>query len=238
MSTSDAQMVVSSGLFTENIYRRFLFRQRSQRHYLWVGRMAGLVIVALALVLQSTFTDVIDALRVIIKTPAAMGISLWFGIVWRRWTSAAVWVSTLAAVATWAAVAYFPAEIHAWALPDRMFSFDERGHVVKMADAWVNFSYLSAGVVSGILVSLITPRVKAEKLDHFYRLLHTPVTPGEQVAAPCTLPENPAPPTTKLFPWKDVEIQTPTLMGMGGFIGCWLFVAAIVWFTQYLARAL
>ena len=32
MSTADAQMVVSSGLFTENIYRRFLVRGRSEGH--------------------------------------------------------------------------------------------------------------------------------------------------------------------------------------------------------------
>jgi Na+/pantothenate symporter len=41
MSSSDAQMVVSSGLFTENIYKRFLVRNKSQRHYLWIGRFRG-----------------------------------------------------------------------------------------------------------------------------------------------------------------------------------------------------
>ncbi|MCP4173248.1 MAG: hypothetical protein GY758_21025, partial [Fuerstiella sp.] len=79
MSTSDAQMVVSSGLFTENIYKRHLVMGRSERHYLWVARFAGLAIVLAALILQATFTDVIHAMKVVIKTPAAIGISMWFG---------------------------------------------------------------------------------------------------------------------------------------------------------------
>ena len=82
MSTSDAQMVVSSGLFTENIYKRHLAPDRSDSHYLWVARFAGLVIVLAALILQATFTDVIHAMKVVIKTPAAIGISMWFGIFW------------------------------------------------------------------------------------------------------------------------------------------------------------
>ncbi|MCA9432331.1 MAG: hypothetical protein KC940_17595, partial [Candidatus Omnitrophica bacterium] len=45
MSTCDAQMMVASGLFTENIYRRFMIRNRTQKHYVQVGRLAGIVIV-------------------------------------------------------------------------------------------------------------------------------------------------------------------------------------------------
>ena len=108
MSSSDAQMVVSSGLFTENIYKRFLVREKSQKHYLWVGRFSGLIIVLFALVLQASFTDVIHALRVVINTPAILGISLWCGIVWRGWTPLAVWISATTSAATWAFMAYFP----------------------------------------------------------------------------------------------------------------------------------
>ena len=67
-------MVVASGLFTENIYKRFIKPTATQKHYLMIGRIAALVIVVLSLLLQTTFTDVIAALKVIIKTPAAIGI--------------------------------------------------------------------------------------------------------------------------------------------------------------------
>ncbi|REJ76498.1 MAG: sodium:solute symporter family protein [Planctomycetota bacterium] len=233
MSTGDAQMVVGSGLFTENIYKRFLWRNGSARHYLWVGRIAGLMIVALALVLQSTFTDVIDALKVIIKTPAAIGISLWFGIVWRRWTTAAVWTSTLAAAAAWAFVAYFP-DLLQKNLPMLDFMFYDG----RMGDAWQMAFYLFTGVIVGIVTSLVTPRVSKEKLDHFFTLIHTPVKPGEEVPGPCTLPEDPAPKGEKLFNLEDIEIPKPTWVGMLGFIGAWICVGLIIWLTYYLAAHL
>jgi membrane complex biogenesis BtpA family protein len=64
--------------------------------------------VALAIVLQTTFTDVIDAVKFVIKTTAPVGISFWIGIAWRGWTPAAVWVSSLVSYGVWAACAFFP----------------------------------------------------------------------------------------------------------------------------------
>lgn len=238
MSTSDAQMVVGSGLFTENIYRRFFVKDASDRHYLWAGRIAGLVIVLLALILQSSFTDVIDALKVIIKTPAAIGISLWFGIVWRRWTVPAVWASTLAAVSAWAAVAYYPQALHQTVgLPDAMFRINDAG-IAKMTDAWQMASYLSAGVVVGIIVSFLTPRQSPEQLDRFFSLIHTPIKPGEEVASPCTLPEDHLPTNEKFFSHPDIELPKPTVVGLGGFALAWLCVGLIIWLTDYLSTAL
>lgn len=231
MSTNDAQMVVSSGLFTENIYRRLLVRDRSQRHYLWVGRISGLVIVVFALVLQSTFTDVIDALQVIIKTPAAIGISLWVGVVWRGWTPAAVWVSTITAAATWALLAYFPHQVAA--IEPLRFMISESS--TRVSDAWTMFAYLTAGLVSGLAVSLVTPRPASEKLDRFFLLLRTPVRDGEQVDAPCTLPRDPLPPIDKLINHPDIEIPRPNRLDVGGFALAWLFVGLLIWFTYWLS---
>lgn len=236
MSTSDAQMVVSSGLFTENIYRRFLKTDASSRHYLWVGRIAGLIIVLIALVLQATFEDVIDALKVIIKTPAAIGISLWFGVTWRRWTPAAVWASTLAAAATWWVVAYLPNEVHA-RLPflDFMFLAGKQPGQYVMADQYQMVCYLLMGVVVGILVSLRTRNESEEKLDQFFALIHTPIRAGEEVASPCTLPENPRPQEPKMFPGTSIELPRPTIVDISGFIGAWMVVALIVWLVGRLA---
>ena len=231
MSTSDAQMIVSSGLFTENIYRRFLVPNRSQRHYLGVGRIAGLGIVVLALVLQTTFTDVIHALQVIIKTPAAIGISLWIGIAWRGWTPLAVWVSSIAAYVTWAFVAYFP---HLVAKVDALH-FAMTDDLSKVREAWLYFAYLGVGLVSGLIVSLLSRRTPREKLDHFFLLLRTPVRSGEHVAAPCTLPENPEPPIAKLINHPDIEIPRFNRVDLGGFALAWLLVGAIVLLTYWLA---
>lgn len=238
MSSSDAQMVVGSGLFTENIYKRFLVKNASATHYLWAGRIAGLVIVILALILQSSFTDVIHALKVIIKTPAAIGISLWFGIVWRRWTTPAVWASTLAAVGAWYAVAYHAPSFREIGLPESMFALNDDGTVKRMGDAWQMTAYLSAGVIVGVVVSLLTPRQPQEQLDRFFSLIHTPIKPGEEVASPCTLPEDHLPANDKLFSHPDIELPKPTVIGLGGFALAWLCVGLIIWLTNYLATAL
>ncbi|MCH9791052.1 MAG: hypothetical protein K0U82_09540, partial [Planctomycetes bacterium] len=236
MSTSDAQMIISSGLFTENIYRKCIVKDRSQRHYLWVGRLSGLVIVILALVLQTTFTDIIAALKVIVKTPACIGISLWFGISWRRWNVVSVWTSTVTGILVWIAVAFYPDVIYKTGfLPEQMFKVD--GTTVKMLDVWQMFSFMGVAILSGIIVSFLTPRQSKEKLDHFYTLMHTPVTLNEVIESPCTLPKDPAPVGKRLFPnSKDIEIPKPTFQDLSGFILAWCAVGAIIYLTKYLSE--
>ena len=89
--------------------------------------------------------------------------------------------------------------------------------------------------VSGIVISLVTPQTRKDKLDHFFKLIHTPITPGEVVSEPCTLPENPAPESQKLFPNSSIELPRPTFIGLGGFVAAWALVGLIVWATNYLA---
>ncbi|MCA9041540.1 MAG: hypothetical protein KDA65_14400 [Planctomycetaceae bacterium] len=230
MSTSDAQMVIGSGLFTENIYKRFLMKNKSQKHYVWVGRIAGLVIVLLALVLQTSFEDVIHSLQIIIKTPAAIGISFWFGVSWRRWNAWAVWSSTFAAVFTWWLVSSNGAMLADF-LPGSMFKSDGK----TMYDLYQMFFYMSAGTIVGIVVSLVTPRMSGEKLDNFFKLIHTPVTPGEEVEGPCMLPKDPAPQEQKMFAHPDIELPRLTFTDIGGFVLAWGGVAALIGLTIWLA---
>lgn len=235
MSTSDAQMIISSGLFTENIYRKCMVKNRSQHHYLWVGRIAGLVIVVLALILQTTFTDIIDALKTIVKTPACIGLSLWFGIVWRRWNVFSVWVSTITGILVWILVAFKADLIYQTGVfPDSLFKIGK--DQVQMLDVWQMVFFMSVSILSGIIVSFLTPRQSQEKLDHFYTLMHTPVRSGEVISAPCTLPADPEPVGKKLFPnSKDIELPKPTLLDIGGFVLAWCAVGAIIYLTKYLA---
>jgi len=235
MSTCDAQMIVGSGLFTENIYRRYFRPDRSQAHYVWIGRLAALVIVLFALILGTTFTDVIDALKMIIKTPAAIGISMWIGIVWRRWTSLAVWISSIVAYVAWAFVAYYPATLGQLDSLSFMMTLDKNGDP-KALDSWTMLIYLSAGLLSGLTVSLLTPRVPQEKLDHFFRLIRTPVREGEKIESPCTLPENPADPIPKLLNHPDIEIPKPTAEDLIGFAISWALVGAIIWFVWWVVQ--
>ena len=231
MSTCDAQMVVSSGLFTENIYRRHIAREQSERHYVWVGRFVSLLIVALALLLQATFTDVVDAMKKIIMTPAAIGISMWFGICWKRWNTSAVWVSTIAGAATWIIVAWYPNEL-SQIFPE--FMFQGADGKKTMMGTWQSVSYLSMGVITGIATSLTTPPQGEEQLDSFFQLLRAPVSPDEAKAAPCVVPYN-QPVREPVIEFAGFQFPRPSRIGVVGFVVAWLLVFAIVGATKWLS---
>ena len=232
MSSADTRMLASSALFTENIYERFLRPGQEQSHYLWIGRFAALIIVALSLILQMSFTDVIDALKFVVKTIAPIGISFWIGIVWRGWTPAAVWVSSLSAYGMWAACALFPQWFSALGEPIVVMA----GEHIKVADAWTILFYLSTGLITGMIASCLTRRPPQQKLDAFFLLMRTPVRAGERISAPCTLPDDALPPLEKLIDHPDIEIPKPSGVDIMGFVLAWVFVGIIVWIPYWLSQ--
>jgi Na+/proline symporter len=100
MSSCDAWMIASSGLFTENIYRTWWARNRTPQHYLWVGRWCSAAVVVAAIVFALTLDSVVSGLEIFWRVQALMGIAFWVGLFWRRATVAAAWVSTLAALSS------------------------------------------------------------------------------------------------------------------------------------------
>jgi len=266
MSTCDAQMVVSSGLFTENIYKRYFVKTASPKHYLWVGRLSGLVIVALALLFQTQFNNIIQVMTAyVLAVPTFMGMAFWFGITWRGYTPKAVWVSTIAtgllwylttkhtpfdSIAAWGDinllkenVDYFPRLFREWlwnvAPVTKSEILNSAGEVVttKVSLPIQVVIYLGGGALAGVLTSFVTKRTPKERLDHFFLLLRTPVRAGEEVDEPCTLPENPLPPDEgKLIPLADLEIPFPSRIGMIGFVISWIGVAAVIGLTWWLAQ--
>ena len=101
--------------------------------------------------------------------------------------------------------------------------------------AWQIFAYLSAGSLTGIVISLVTRRTPSEKLDHFFRLMRTPVRLGEEVLEPCTLPKDPLPPVPKWFNHPDIEIPRPNKVDVGGFLISWCIVGLIIVGVVWLA---
>ena len=264
MSSCDAHMVMGSGLFTENIYKKFLHKSASKESLVWVGRFSGIAIVVLALILMSQFKDAIQILNGYVNAiPAFIGLAFWFGIIWRGYTPLAVWTSTLTAAGLWylttkhtpldwlsgfGSGAVYQENID-W-LPSlfrealwKVFPATQHrfmvGETVKVTTSvpWQYVIYLGGGALVGIVTSLLSKRTATEKLDHFFTLIRTPVRPGEEIDQPCTLPENPLPPETgKLIPVKDLEIPWPSRVGMIGFVIAWIIVGLLVVLTQFLAQ--
>lgn len=233
MSSCDAFMVSCAGLFTQNVYKRWFQRNREEKHYVLVGRLSALVVVALSLFFSFLVTDVPTGLLWFFKLQALMGAAFWLGLFWRRATVAGAWVATLAGL-----LVLFGTSLTAfqqWALenlPDYML-FDG-----KFRDSWQIAAYLSAAFSAGILVSLCTRRVAEEKLTRFYDCLRTPVHGDEaQVSEAFTIPEGVVVPSPrKLINHPDLEIPRPSRQAVVGFLTIWVGVGALIAFVFWMAR--
>ena len=84
MSTGSAFMVDSAALFTQNFYRRYVAKGRTDRHYLWSGRFAGVVMTLLGVVFGLYVGSVLQAFLFTETIAAFMGISMFGAISWRR----------------------------------------------------------------------------------------------------------------------------------------------------------
>jgi Na+/proline symporter len=240
MSSCDAFMIASSALFTENIYRP-LSPDRPQSHYVTVGRIASVVVVAGGVLFAFWLPGVVAGLEIFWMVSAMMGLAFWMGLFWRRTTVAGAWAATLISFA----VVLFTSKISfgkyvAWDfnahlaayLPEFMLS--EGGLHLP----WKMILYLGSGLISGIVVSLLTRPVAREKLENFYALIRTPITPGEQVDKPCTLPAGAiVPERQNIFPNTNLEFMIPSRTSVVGFLVGWVFVAVIVVAVYLIAGA-
>ncbi|MBC8869912.1 MAG: sodium:solute symporter family protein [Planctomycetes bacterium] len=98
MSSCDAFMISTAGLFTENVYKP-LFPNESKRHYLWAARLSSLVVVASGVTFAYCLEGVVEGLEIFWKIASMLGIAFWLGLFWRRMTSAGAWAATLGAFA-------------------------------------------------------------------------------------------------------------------------------------------
>jgi Na+/proline symporter len=239
MSSCDAFMIASSGLFTENLYRP-LVPDREPGHYVTVGRIAAVLVVAGGVYCAFNLSGVVSGLEVFWKISAMMGIAFWLGLFWRRTTVAGAWAATLVAFAVMLltdkvsfgrVVVWDFNALFAQQLPEFM-RFEG-----KLYLPWQMTFYLAAGLLSGIVVSLLTKPVNEQKLEHFYALIRTPVTPGEQVDAPCTLPVGATVPARRpLLPHANLELMAPSRTSVVGFLVGWICVAALIYTVFLIAR--
>ena len=233
MSSCDAFMVSSAGLVTQNIYRRYLARDRTESHYVMVGRIVGFFIVCFSVAFAYTVKDIPEGLETFWKIQGMMAAAFWVGLYWRRANSWGAWAGTLGAFA----VMWFTnlPLFHEWAnanLPE-FFLWEGKFRV------WCQMAaYLSTGFTLCVIVSLLTPRIAKDRLDRFYMCLHTPVNAEEPHSPePFMLPEGVAPVAPrKLFNHPDMEFPVPSMVGMGGFVFFWLCVGAMIWFVFSMAQ--
>jgi Na+/proline symporter len=242
MSSCDSFMIASSALITENIYKRAA-PGKPDKHYMTVGRIVALAVVAGGVIYAFLLEDVIQGIEIFWRISAMTGVAFWLGLFWRRTTTAGAWASTLTAFAVMFAVSSSQGLLQwldgtALDQATNMIRPAEDGAALEMWLPWQMLWYLSAGTVAGIVVSLVTPRVSEQRLERYYALVRTPVHKAEpETDEVCTLGEGVEPaPAKKLIPLKDFEIYVPSVVSVVGFLVAWALVGAMIgafyWVTQ------
>jgi Na+/proline symporter len=237
MSSCDAFMVASSALFTENVYRKLIVSGKSDRHYMVVGRAVSVIVVAIAIAFAFSLGSVVKALQVFWQVSAIMGLAFWAGLFWRRATSAGAWAGTLVSFGTMLFTSTIKVgKLVLWdfngkfahELPDYMLWEDE------LYLPWKMVFYLSAGLVTLVVVSLLTRPTSEEKLERFYACLRTPVGPDEPEVEPFTLPPGVEPaPRRVLIDLPGFEIPMPSRVSVLGVLAAAVavvaFIAGVYW---------
>jgi len=234
MSSCDSFMITCSALFTQNLYRPLVAPGRSERHYVNVGRVAAAVTVSGGVWFAYQFESVLDGLELFWKMSAMMGIAFWAGLFWRRATAAGAWVSTLAAFGVLFVTSQDRfvewARVHA----DFLLFSPDAGRIYLPTQMVM---YLGVGVLTMIVVSLLTRPPPAARLDRFHGVLRTPVRLGEVIDRPFSLPKGvPPAPQRKLIDHPSLEFQIPTARSVTGFVATSLIVAALIASVVLLVR--
>ena len=239
MSSCDSFMIASSALFTENVYKP-LRPDRAAGHYLVIGRLTSLVVVAGGVVFAFWLPGVVKGLEFIWKISPMMGIAFWLGLFWRRATVAGAWASTATAFFAWwlTTTEFFIGWVAALPLADSLRLVIERSAGAEIYLPWQMIFYLAAGVLAGIAVSLFTRPVDEDQLDRYYELVRTPVETGEPAPAePCTIPAGiEVPPKRNVFPASSIEVMVPERSSVYGFVGAWCLVGLLIAFFFALTR--
>ena len=228
-SMANAVMICSSGLFTENIYKQFA-PKKSPRHYLFVARVASIVTVACAVTFAYKVQGVVAGLEIFWRTGLLLGIAFWLGLFWRRMNLAGAWASFAASAVVWSLTLWqrFVDLLARFPLATEMRFVVVKQGINSVYLPWANLSFILAGVVVGIIVSLLTKPADAKKLDLYYGLINTPVKEGEVVPEPCALPEGAKPVYNRLFPGTSLEFMKPTWTGVAGFLAGWAYVFLLI----------
>ncbi|MDN5216320.1 sodium:solute symporter family protein [Fulvivirgaceae bacterium BMA12] len=96
MSTADCLMITVSGLVVRNLYQP-LFGLKSERHYIWVGRIAGGIFLIGAALITTQFDNILQVLKFIWEFFVIFAAAFWLGLKWRRANLYGAWASILGA---------------------------------------------------------------------------------------------------------------------------------------------
>jgi len=215
-------MLCFSGLWTNNIFKRFLVPTSDERTLLRISRIASAAFGVCSVALSFSFGDAPSALRFTWQTVPLMGISFFLGLYWRR-------------ANRYGAFASFLTALIAMLLSNGLFRWS--------GDAGLPLTisfFLGTGLVAGVVVSYLTPSESEEKLDRFFLTINTPigqehilqefelevasrdasVERGQVLSQTIVAERTKVATRTKLLPFQNWEIPVPSRQAWVGFLVC------------------
>jgi Na+/proline symporter len=167
MAGCSAFMVDSAALFTRNFYRKWLVRQQTDRHYLMVGRVSGVVMTLISVIYAVFFIQRVLYSFLLTETMATfVGISIVGGVLWtraNRWGALASLVTAFAVNFSW---------------------YQIRHQRLDHWDPNVFLAALMAGSVAFVVASILTPAEARPALRSFYARLQSPAAWREELLEP------------------------------------------------------
>ncbi len=156
MSTASAFMVDGGALFTQNFYRRYVSKNRTDHHYLTVGRIAGVTVTMAGVLFGLYVGSVLEAFLFTETIAAFMGVSMFGAISWRR----ANRYGAFASLAVSSALFFY-------------LTYQDFGELLRWEAANFGIAILS-GFLALAVASLLTKPEPQEALREFYQRLNTP----------------------------------------------------------------
>jgi len=157
MSTCAAFLVDSGALFTQGFYRTRLMPGRPDHYYLWVGRASGLLITLAGVVYSLLFVkQVLNSFLLTESMATYMGICIVGGVVWKRANRWGAVTSLLAALST---------NLLLCSLEHRRLDYWSP-RIFTLA--------FTAGIVSLVVISLLTTPEPQSEVEMFFARLQTP----------------------------------------------------------------
>jgi SSS family solute:Na+ symporter len=95
MSSADCYMVVCSALVVRNVYAAYVKPDATEKQYVFLGRLTGVIVIVGAVIMSWTLMDVFQQLQRTWLVPMLFAAPFWVGMYWRRATTAAAWAAVV-----------------------------------------------------------------------------------------------------------------------------------------------
>ncbi len=95
MSSADTYMIVTSALVVRNVYAAYIDPNATEKQYVFLGRLTGLLIIVGAAAVSLTYADVFGQFKMAMELPILFAAPFWVGMYWRRANRTAVWGTIL-----------------------------------------------------------------------------------------------------------------------------------------------